>query len=455
MGRPKDRNGGEAVKTFAGVIGLSALCLVAACTKKETILTGEREDIRAVLTTESGQTALAEQTVTGNIPPLSLPAVRTNANWTQSISNARTRVEHPSLRATPELAWSVNIGQGDGRKSRITADPVVGDGRVFTLDSQAQVTAVSTSGKVIWTRDLTPPNDNSTDGSGGGLAYDNGQLFVSTGFGFLTALDAATGAELWQQSLRATGSGSPTVAGDLVYLVAGDELAWALERDNGRIRWQLSATPDIRNVLGAPSPAISDKYVVFAFGSGEVQGAFLQGGLRRWDAQIAGKREGFSSGLVMDITGGPVIDGDRIFVGTHTGRTVALQLGNGERVWTAPDGPLNQVWPAGDSIFMVSDRNELLRLSKEDGRRIWGKALPFFTKSKPKKQAEIYAHHGPIIAGGRLIVASNDGLLRFFDPTNGAALGQTAMPGGATTNPVVAGGTLYVVSTKGQLMAFR
>jgi sugar lactone lactonase YvrE len=45
--------------------------------------------------------------------------------------------------------------------------------------------------------------------------------------------------------------------------------------------------------------------------------------------------------------------------------------------------------------------------------------------------------------------------MRFFDPTNGASLGQVEMPDGATTNPVVAGGTLYVVSSKGQLMAFR
>ncbi|MCR9113316.1 MAG: PQQ-like beta-propeller repeat protein, partial [Rhodobacteraceae bacterium] len=259
----------------------------------------------------------------------------------------------------------------------------------------------------------------------------------------------------WQQNLRATGSGSPSVAGDLVYLVAGDEVAWALERDTGRIRWQLSATPDLNNVMGAPAPAITDKYVIFAFGSGEVQGAFRKGGLRRWDTLVAGQRDGFSSARIEDITGDPVVDGERVYVGTHSGRTVALGLGNGERLWTAPDGPLNRVWPVGDSIFMVSDRNELVRLSAEDGSRLWGRALPFFTKDKPKRQAEIFAHHGPIVAGGRLIVASNDGLMRLFDPTTGNPLGQVDLPGGATTNPVVAGGTLYVVSAKGQLLAFR
>jgi outer membrane protein assembly factor BamB len=52
-------------------------------------------------------------------------------------------------------------------------------------------------------------------------------------------------------------------------------------------------------------------------------------------------------------------------------------------------------------------------------------------------------------------VASSDGKLRSFDPTDGSLIGSVDVPGGATTAPVVAGGTLYVVSGEGQLHAFR
>ena len=439
------------------IIGLVAVFLLASCAEKDLILPGEREDIRAVLTDDEGSAGgiVTNSTTQNTTAPAKLPAETVNAEWLQRIGSPTTRTPHPALSAAPQRVWSVSIGAGDGKRNRITADPVVADGRIYTLDAQATVTAVSTAGQVVWSRDLTPPNDSPSDASGGGLSFGNGKVFVSSGFGILVALNAATGEVIWEQALRGTGSGSPTVFGDIIYIVSGDDDAWALDADTGRIKWRLAAAPDINNVIGGPAPAVSDKYVVFAFGAGELQGAFRKGGLRLWDAQVAGRRAGLSQSLVADVTGDPVISGDKVYVGTHSGRLVALRLANGERLWTAGEGPLSPAWPAGDSLYMVSDKNELLRLRAEDGTRVWGQKLPFFTSNRPKRQAEVFAHYGPVVAGGQVIVASNDGQIRFFDPVSGALNRSVEIPGGATSNPVVAGRTLYVVSTKGELYAFR
>ena len=445
---------GKRVTCRAAMIGgLLAVSLLAACAKKDVVLPGVREEIRP----DSSSLSLigAGEDQPNRSAPVSLPAPSANANWTQRSGTPGTRTAHPALAKAPQRIWSASIGSGDGKKARITADPVVAGGRVFAMDSGATVTAVSTGGERLWSVDLVPLNDRPSDASGGGLAYGDGKLFVSSGFGRLTALDPATGAELWTQELKGTGSGSPTVSGDLVYLVAGDDEAWALDTDTGRVKWRLGAAPDINNVLGGPAPALSEKYAVFAFGAGELQGALRKGGLRLWDAQVAGRRAGLSQSLVADVTGDPLIVGDRVYVGTHSGRLVALKLGNGERLWTVGEGPLSPVWPAGGSLFLISDKNELIRLNAEDGTQVWRQKLPFFVKERPRRKAEIHAHHGPVIAGGQLVVASNDGLIRFFDPASGALIRTVEVPGGATTNPVVAGRTLYVVSTKGQLHAFR
>jgi outer membrane protein assembly factor BamB len=75
---------------------------------------------------------------------------------------------------------------------------------------------------------------------------------------------------------------------------------------------------------------------------------------------------------------------------------------------------------------------------------------------RPQRRRDAaFANHGPVLAGGRLIVASSDGFLRSFDPASGDLVSQTEIRGGATTRPVVANGTLYVVSTNGVLHAYR
>ncbi len=434
---------------------LGCVLLLSACAEKEFFLPGEREDVRSVLQNPDLADPQLDGPRVNTSQGIALGRAVTNASWTHTIGTPKYRTSHPALRSAPQLAWSAKIGDGDSRKLRITADPVVANGRVFTLDSGALVAATSTSGATLWSRDLTPPNDKQGQGSGGGIAVDGDTLYVSIGFGVLAALDASTGALRWTQQLESSGTGTPTVFDDLIYFTAGDDTGWALRKSDGRIEWQIGASTSFSNVLGAPAPALTSKFAIFAFGSGEVQGVFRKGGLGRWNTAVVGRRPGRAGSLISDVTSAPVVSGNRVFVGNSSGRLVALDVESGKRLWTARDGAMGPVWPVGGSIFAITDINELVRLNAADGSRIWGVPLPNFTKTRPRRQSAVFSHHGPVIAGGRVIVASDDGVLRSYNPEDGTLTGRTEIPGGATTAPVVAGGTLYVVSSKGQLHAFR
>lgn len=435
------------------VMALSlAAMLLSACAEDDVILPGKREDIRSVLAETDAEPQALVQNETRAI---SLPAVEANSTWPQSYGTPAFRTSNPALGTNLTQIWSSNIGAGDGRRQRITAAPVVAQGLVYTLDAEAKVAATSTGGAEVWQVDLRPERDGGGQATGGGLAYDGGRLYVSLGYGVLVALDAQSGSEIWRQQLGGTASGTPTVFDGIVYLTVGDDKGWAVSADSGRIRWTLTASPDVTNVLGAPAPAVSGDLAIFAFGSGEVQAVFRRGGLRRWDASVSGARAGTALGRVGDVTAAPVISGSRVYVGNQSGRLVSLNIGSGERFWTAPEGAEGNILPIGDSVFFVSELNELLRLDASDGSRVWGTELPRFVRDNPARRSEIVAHHGPILAGGRLYVASNDGQLRSFDPASGALLATVEIPGGATSDPVVAGGVLYVVSSRGQLHAFR
>lgn len=449
------------IRTGSGIRfawGLAAAGLIlSACGGREVILPGIREDTRAVL--ENPEPVPAAQTqdeAVNRARPISLVAPVANTAWPQQPNSPIYRTDHPALGNALSLAWSTGIGDGDSRRYRISADPVVAGGRVFTLDAQSQVAAVSAaSGDLLWAQDVKPARDRAGSAGGGALAYGDGKLFVTSGYGRLAALDPETGAVIWTQDLDASTTGTPSYHEGLVYLVAGDRTAWAVEADSGRVRWQNDSIEDVNNVYGGPAPAVTDDLAIFGYGSGEVQAAFRQGGMTRWNATVVGQREGRALSTVDDITGDPVVAGERVYVGNQSGRTVALNRSSGERIWTAQFGAMGAAWPAGDSIFMISDLGELLRVDASDGSRIWGAELPGFVRDRVRKRAEIYTHHGPVLAGGRVIVASGDGNLRQFDPVSGRLLGATEIPDGATTAPVVANNTLYVVSKRGQLLAFR
>lgn len=431
--------------TVKSLLGATlGLALLVGCGETDVILPGERLNIRP-------ETGIVNETRT-----LSLASAISNAAWTHRNGSADHQITHPALSAGLTPVFAVSIGEGDSRRARITADPVVANGAVYTLDARALVSATSTAGAPLWAMDLTPGNDGRGDASGGGLAVQGNALYVTTGFGELTALDAGSGAVLWRQDLNAPGTSAPTVFGDMVYVVARDSTAYALDRTTGRIRWSVAGTPSVGNFSGGAGAAVNSDIAVFPFGSGEVVATFPEGGTQRWSSVITGERVGQAAANISDIAGDPVIVGDTVFVGNFSGRVVAININTGERVWTATEGAVGPVWPAGDSVFLVNDLNELVRLDRSTGLGVWKVQLPDlvavgrFSRSRSK-----HAHYGPVLAGGRLIVPSSDGLIREFDPASGALIGTAEIPGGAASSPAVAGQTLYVVSKSGQLVAFR
>jgi outer membrane protein assembly factor BamB len=448
-------------------VALAALLALTAC-ERELILPGERFDTRTPLAdTFDPANGLGDRTlededaegveVAARAPvPITLPATRNVADWTHRNGAITHSGPHAALPAALTRVWSADIGTGDSRKHRISATPVAGDGRIYTLDSQATVSAIdAASGAVLWRADLTPPADRPGDASGGGLAYGNGVLYVTSAFGTLTALDGASGAVIWRQALEAPATAAPTVEGNRVFVVSTDGVARAVSTDEGRILWTLSGAPNITGLVGGAGPAVSGRTVYLPLASGTLVAALKRTGIETWSTGVSGERLGRAYAAFTGITGDPVLDGRRIYVGNPQGRLIAVNSSDGSRIWTAREGAYGPVWPVGGNLFFVSDEARLVRVDAGTGETVWAEQLPYFVNDRPRRRRDVFAHFGPVLAGGRLLVASDDGLMRGFDPASGAVVETVEVPGGAATAPIVVGGTAYVVSTRGQLHAYR
>ncbi|KPQ06798.1 MAG: WD40-like repeat protein [Rhodobacteraceae bacterium HLUCCA12] len=429
---------------FAAILGLVGA--LSACAGEE-ILEGDRIDIRAPW---GGGGEPANRT-----EPISLPAQAANGAWSHRQGTNGERPRHPALAETPELAWSTGIGQGDGRRVRLSTDPVAAGGRIFTLDSASQLQATATDGSVLWSRDITPDWAERGSASGGGLAVSGDRLFVASADALLAAYDTATGEELWSYRFDSPLMGAPMAAGDRVYVSAGDSTLWSLDAATGRITWSLTGTESASVMSRTAAPAQADNLVVFPTQSGELRAVQRGNGSEVWSTIVAGRRVGAAYATISSVTGDPVVDGNRIYAANQSGRLLAVDADSGETLWSAREAAYSPVWPVGGSVFLVSDQNRVIRLDAETGEQIWSQPLPLFTTDRARSQAEIYPQYGPVLAGGRLWVASGDGALRGFDPVSGEIAAEIEVPGGAASSPIVMDRTLYVLSREGTLHAYR
>ena len=420
------------------------------CSEQDRILSGKRVD-------PASSFGFADQYKNSfaKSDSIELPPMKANSQW--SVISSAISKDYPNLMLSenPSEIWSVSIGKGDSKKKRLVTDPIFYQQKIFTLDANSIASAFDTQGKLLWKKDLTPPGEKSGEIFGGGFAAGKDQLFVTLGYGFLLSLDPSTGEKNWSQRLSSAGNNTPIFNNGLVYLVSGDSKAWAINADNGRIRWKVEGIGNEANLTSNNSPTVSDKYALFGFGNGEIYATFKKGGYVLWSSSLSGRDDGRVISSIDDIVASPMIVGQNVFAADGSGKVVSMKIENGKRNWTAPYGSNGNFWAAGKSLFFVSDKNELVRLKIKTGETVWIKELPLLHQQRFRRSKKIVRHHGPIIAGNRLLIVSSDGYLRFYDPKTGDQKSKLQIKAGVTTNPIVANETLYFVTQDGRLRAFR
>jgi outer membrane protein assembly factor BamB len=386
--------------------------------------------------------------------PMELPAATANADWSQSGGNAAKLVEHVALGQSLGQAWSASIGNGSTKSRRLGGGPVVAGGKVYTIDTIGSVRAFdATSGAPLWSTRFGDAKGNEAILYGGGVAVDGGRVYATNGFGYVAALDAATGAAAWVVRPGGPIRGAPSVADGSVYVISQDNQIFALKAADGSTAWSNAAALEIAGVFGNGSPAIDRGTIVAGFSSGELNAYRYENGRMVW--QDALSRTSISTGVaaLSDIDADPVIANGVVYALGQGGRMVALDLNSGQRIWEINIAGISTPWVAGDWLFAVNDKSQLLAVQRLTGKIRWISQLPRWVKEKSKTGPISY--FGPVLAGDRLIVAGSNGALINVNPTNGSFQSQTGAGGGVRFQPVVAGGTLFLLTDEGRLLAYR
>ena len=390
---------------------------------------------------------------TAGAPKVSLPRPEPAGDWPQSGGTPAHVMEHPALRDAAVRAWSAGIGAGGGYRRKITSQPVVVGGVVFTMDSDGVVAAVdAATGATRWSAATRGEDDRSTN-IGGGIGSDGGMVFAATGRADLVALAAADGKEAWRVRLSGPARGAPTIGGGLLFIPLIDNQLVAASATDGKIVWTYQARSTEPVVLGLPAPAFADGLVVAGFGSGELVALNAQGGAVLWADTLAATRGRNSLADVSTILGRTALKSGRAFAVSMGQQLAALDLRSGRRLWERDIAAAESPWVAGDWLFVVTTEAQVVSVSLVDGQVGWVTQLDMF--ADPAKRKGPLRWFGPVLAGDRLIVAGSNGKAFSLSPYTGAILGTQDLAGAASVTPSVAAGTLYIVTDDGSLTAYR
>jgi outer membrane protein assembly factor BamB len=434
------------------ILALAVLSMLGGCGtfhkgKKHTPTVGERIPVLSNEAAVEVDPALAST-------PVTLPPPVVNTVWAQPGGNANKSMGHLALGPSLGQVWRVSIGRGSGAKEQLAASPVYADGKIFTMDTDAVVRAINPeNGATIWQTQVRGAAATSSTLFGGGVSYDNGRLYATNGSGYAAALDAAKGGIYWTVRPGGPLRGAPTIANDNIYVISQDNQLFALNPADGATRWTGSGAVEIAGVLGAAAPAAAQGTVVAGFSSGELSAFRYENGQVVWQDALARTSISTVVTSLSDIDASPVIDNGRVFAIGEGGRMVAIELITGQRVWEMNVAGISTPWVAGDWVFVVTDADKLICIQRTTGHVRWMTQLPAFQNPKKKKHSVNWV--GPVLAGGRLIVANSIGQLVSVRAADGAieSTVDTKMP--VTREPIVANNTLYVLHDNGMLTAWR
>ena len=208
------------------------------------------------------------------------------------------------------------------------------------------------------------------------VAPDGELAYVGTSDGRMVAIEILSGRMVWEFAVGEPVDGQPVVSGQQLFFGAADGKLYALSAAGGGEIWSYHAGGNVDS-----TPAVTADSVIFAKSDGTVVCLDRRTGVPRWTVADEDPILRVTRGLYPPVKGqaSPTVVGDRVYVGTPSGRLLALSLTDGRILWAADLGAAAVRHTDVDEppvvrdgqVFAASFTGGLYAVDPADGRLVW------------------------------------------------------------------------------------
>ena len=363
---------------------------------------------------------------------------------------------------------------GDNVNAAIEADILVHDGVVYVGASDERFYAIyAGSGNQRWTFDA----DSDIEG-GATLSEDGEMLFFGTQSEGFYALSTDDGREIWSWNPnRDLGSfvSAPTVYEDLVIAATDIGRIYAFRADDFKVKWEFPDDRDEKVGSFEQSGVVLDDFYFVGSEDGTLYGINIDTGIKENGPTIPYNQmrywqEPEPACTLEDCDEEPlrskvVSDGASLFFGNDAGEV--YQYNGARRGWVYKVGGAvrGDLSTNGDILVFADHTGELVAVDPDVRSAFVDEDEDSVLKTAPRLWREYVDSGdiigGPIIAGNRVFVVDDTGLLYVYDAEEGDLLHEVRLWSSergyciCKSTPAVEGDMLFVGTGDGRILGIK
>ncbi|MDO3385120.1 outer membrane protein assembly factor BamB [Gilvimarinus sp. SDUM040013] len=333
--------------------------------------------------------------------------------------------------------WQRDVGAGQGA-GFTTLTPAFAENLVYTVDYQGELTALDRmTGKVAWKRDLDEP-------IAGGVGLGADQLLLGSDEGEIVALTLDSGEELWRTPLSGEVTSVPAGNADVVAVQTLDGRLNVLNAESGELLWFYDNPPPKLTLRGRPTPVLTDSAVYAGFANGRLMAFNPQNGLILWEQRVGLPKGRSDLEKMVDIHATPLLQDGILYVGGFQSRLMAITRATGRPLWSADASIHQPVWMSAGELFVATEQSAVVAYNAASGAEIW--------KNEQMLRRQLI---GPVVVGGYIAVADEEGYIHFMDRSDGSFVDRLRIDSSGTRAPMWSDGErLYVLANDGTFAAY-
>lgn len=331
-----------------------------------------------------------------------------------------------------QQVWSQNIGAIDP-----LLVPVVRDGLLALANAAGEVSVLQAeTGQLRWRAAAGAP-------MGAGVGFDGQRVALVTRDSDLVVLTPAGVA--WRQRIAARVYTPPLVAGERVFVLAGDRSVSAFDARTGAALWRWTSRGTEPLVLQQAGVLTAVRNTLVAGIGGRLVGLDPDAGRVLWDTVVARTRGATEIERLVDPVGRVGRDGDVLCVRAFQAAVGCVDAVSGRTLWSQPADGAVGVQADAERVYGTEANGRVRAWRRSDGAEAWSN--------------ERLLHRGlsaPLAIGRSLAIGDAQGYVHLLARADGSLVNRFATDGTPIVEgPLAAGNTLIAVTRAGGVYAWR